>query len=61
MIKAEFDWNLHALDWPAEQVAEWRRAYVADEPVVLPFAEHPPGECRHCDRIRELMREVDAA
>lgn len=51
----------HAADWTPEQVAEWKRAYAGDEPVELPYWEHGPGECEHCDLLREWAREVDDA
>ena len=55
-----FDWKLHAADWSPEQVAEWKRAYLADEPIIWPYPEHEEDECGHCDLLRTWMREVDA-
>jgi hypothetical protein len=49
----------YAPDWSDEQRAEWKRDYDAGKPVLLPHPEHEPGECDHCDLLRQLMKESD--
>lgn len=55
------EWDKHASEWTSQAVAEWKRAYAADEPVPHPYPEHEPGECDHCDLLRAWMAEIDGA
>lgn len=48
-----------APDWDETERAEYRRRYLAGEPIALPFAEHHPGECDVCDALRELLTLAD--
>lgn len=47
--------------WSAERREKWKRAYNAGEPVQLPTEDHEPGECDHCDTLRDLMAEEEDA
>jgi hypothetical protein len=45
--------------WTDAERKLWIAGYRAKLSVLLPYDEHPPGECDHCDALRELMREAD--
>lgn len=51
--------DTYAPNWTAEQRDQWKAAYIAGRPVLLPHAEHDTGECSHCDLLRALMREAE--
>lgn len=46
-------------NWSHEQREEYKQAYLAGEAVEMPFLEHEPGTCDHCDALRTLIREAD--
>jgi hypothetical protein len=57
---AESPWT-YSPEWTEVEREEWKRAYAAGEPVLLPHPGHDEGECAHCDVLRALMYEVDCA
>lgn len=51
--------NSFAPSWSAKTREEYKRAYLAGEPIQQPLLEHEDGTCQHCDLLRELQREAD--
>lgn len=51
--------STHAAEWTPEQIQKWKNDYLAVRPVVLPLRSHEPGECGHCDLLRQWAREAD--
>lgn len=45
-------------EWTAEEREAWIVAELAGLPVLRAHPEHDPGECDHCDVLRELEREA---
>jgi hypothetical protein len=47
-------------EWTLAEREEYKRAYLAGEPVLMAMAYHEEGECAFCDTLRELIREANA-
>lgn len=47
-------------EWTAEEREEYKRAYLAGEPVLMALAEHEEDSCPTCDTLRELIRDAQA-
>lgn len=44
--------------WTLAEREEYKRAYLAGEPVLLTTDRHAEGTCTICDILRELIREA---
>jgi CRISPR/Cas system-associated protein Cas10 (large subunit of type III CRISPR-Cas system) len=49
----------YAPNWTAEEREQYKRDYLAEEPVLQATREHDDDECEHCKLLRQLQREAD--
>jgi hypothetical protein len=46
-------------NWSAERREDYKKAWLAGEPVVQPTAEHEGDACGYCRELRKLQREAE--